>query len=436
MLLLGVAVACGYGRAEGERASLNRQDARVLPGITVLLRDSLSLLRGKRVGLVTNQTGIDETGKSTIDLLYAALRPATTDLTAQGSRLAADQSGLKALFSPEHGIRGTEDRSDIANTRDERTGLPVYSLFASATVAPPDSLLRDLDAIVVDLFDIGTRTWTYVGVMLYTVRAAGRRGIPVLVLDRPNPIGGRAEGAILDSTIANPDDPRPDKPGRAYALYPAPLRHGMTMGEMARWFNDELQLGADLHVIPVRGWRRDMWWDSTRLPWVRPSPNMPSLASALLYPALVPLEASNVSVGRGTATAFQRFGAPWMSADSIAGALNSLRLSGVVFAAEPFTPVQPGDNKFAGQRIAGVRIDVTDRQRVQAARVGAAIVWALHKHHKDSLRIRPLDFDLRFGAPPLREALLRGADPDSLIDGEVQRVVAWQQRVRKHLLYR
>ncbi|HKS05765.1 MAG TPA: DUF1343 domain-containing protein [Gemmatimonadaceae bacterium] len=400
------------------------------------MRDSLSLLRGKRVGLVTNQTGIDESGKSTIDLLYAALSSASGAPAAQDSGLRPQGSGLTALFSPEHGIRGTEDRSNIANERDEKTGLPVYSLFAAATIPPPDSLLRDLDAIVVDLFDIGTRTWTYVGVMLYTVRAAARRGIPVFVLDRPNPIGGRAEGAILDSAIANPDDPSAGKPARAYALYPAPLRHGLTMGEMARWFNAELRLGADLHVIPVRGWRRDMWWDSTRIPWVRPSPNMPSLTSALLYPALVPLEATNVSVGRGTATAFQRFGASWMHAAAVAASLNSLRLSGVSFVAEPFTPVQPGDNKFAGQRIPGVRIDVVDRQRVQSARVGAAIVWALNKQHKDSLRIRSLDFDLRFGSGRLREALIGGADPDSVIDSQVQRVVAWQQKIRPYLLYR
>ena len=421
LAVLALAASCSAGNSRAT-ATPSQRDARVLPGITVLLRDSMALLANKRVGLVTNQTGINEKGESTIDLLAAAL-------ISHGSSLAQ-------LFSPEHGIRGTEDRSDIEHGRDAKTGVPVYSLFTSQTVPPPDSLLRGLDAIVIDLFDIGTRTWTYVGTMLYTMRAAARRGIPVLVLDRPNPLGQRTEGPLLDSAIANPEDPRPERPGRAFALYPAPLRHGLTIGEIARWFNDELRVGADLHVIPAANWNRDEWWDSTGIPWVRPSPNMPTLTSALLYPALVPFERANVSVGRGTPTPFQRFGASWMNSDLVAKSLESLRLSGVSFVVDPFTPNQPSDLKYPGQRIPGVRIDVHDRQRVQAARVGAAIIWALAKAHRDSLKFTLPDFDLRFGSARMREALVRGADPDSLIDNQVQNVIAWQQKVRKYLLYR
>lgn len=417
-----LSAACAGSNSASQGQAPNRPAAVVAPGITVLIRDSLDLLRGKRVGLLTNQTGVDEKGASSIDLLFAALPTRNGKLTL--------------LFSPEHGIRGTEDRTNIANDRDQKTGLAIHSLYSNQTVPPPDSLLRDLDAVVVDLFDIGTRTWTYVGVMLYTVRAAARRGIPVLVLDRPNPLGGRAEGPILDPSIANADDPKPDKPGRAYALYPVPLRHGLTMGEMARMFNSELKIGADLHVIPVSGWSRSMWWDETGIPWVRPSPNMPSLTSALTYPALVALEGSNVSVGRGTLAPFQQFGAPWMNADSVAKLLTSLALSGVEFFSDPFVPEQPGDGKYPGRRIQGVRIDVRDRERLQVARIGAAIVWALAKVHGDSLRLTAQSFDLRFGGARFREALVSGTDPDQVIDGEIAAVVDWQRRMRPYLLYR
>ena len=394
----------------------------VLPGITVLVRDSLAVLKNARVGLVTNQTGIDERGQSDIDVLFAALPKVGGSLTV--------------LFSPEHGIRGTEDRANVADERDAKTKLPIVSLFTTQAVPPPDSALRALDAIAVDLFDIGTRTWTYVGTMVYTMRAAARIGIPVYVLDRPNPLTGRTEGPMLDAALANPDDPSPDRPGRAYALYAAPLRHGMTMGELARWFNDELKIGANLHVIPVRGWTRSLWWDDTGIPWVKPSPNIPSLTSALLYPALVAFEGSNVSVGRGTPAAFQRFGAPWMNADSVARLLTRQSLGGVTFTAESFTPQSPGDGKYAGRRIPGVRVDVTARDRVQVARVGAAILWVLGRVHPDSLRITPATFDERFGSAAVRTALLGGQDPDDVVDQEVARAVAWQQQVRKYLLYR
>ena len=193
----------------------------------------------------------------------------------------------------------------------------------------PDSTLRGLDVLVVDLQDIGTRTWTYVGSIIYSMRAAARNQLPIVVLDRPNPLGGvRADGPLLDPSIANAEDPTPTRPGKAYALYPAPLRHGMTMGELARFFNAKLGLNARLHVVPMDGWRRTMWLDETGLPWVRPSPNLPTLASATSYPSLVPYEATNVSVGRGTPDAFQRFGAPWLRADSVVALLRSAPAAG------------------------------------------------------------------------------------------------------------
>jgi uncharacterized protein YbbC (DUF1343 family) len=417
-----VGAACTSSRA-AERGMV--PSGRVRPGITVLLEDSIHLVRGKRIGLLTNQTGLDEGGRSDIDLL------------ASGERARAAGVRLVTLFSPEHGIRGTEDRTNIASGVDERTGLPIISLYTTTTIAPPDSALRGLDALVFDLQDIGTRTWTYVGSMLYAMRAARRNGIPFVVLDRPNPITGEhADGPMLDSALANSEDPSPEHPGRAYALYPFPLRHAMTMGEMARYYNEELSIGADLHVIPAKGWRRAMWYDQTGLPWVKPSPNMPSLTSALIYPALVALEATNVSVGRGTAEAFQRFGAPWLAADSVAALLNERDLGGVRFESEAFTPRAPTDRKYDGLRIPGVRIVVTSRERVQPGRIGAAILWALARTARDSLRISALAFDLRFGSTALRERLMRGDDPDAVLDSELPAVVAFQERARRYWLYR
>ena len=399
-------------------------EARVRPGITILLRDSIHLIRGKRIGLLTNQTGIDEKGNSDIDLL-------------RDKRARAAGVNLVQLFSPEHGLRGTEDRENIASGIDAKSGLPVYSLYGRQTVAPPDSILRSLDALVFDLQDIGTRTWTYVGAMIYSMRASARVRKPIIVLDRPNPITGYIiEGPVLDSSLANPNDPEPGRPGQAYALWPVPLRHGMTIGELALYFNDVLKIRADLHVVPVQGWRRDVWFDLTGLPWVKPSPNMPSLQSAMLYPGLVAFEATNLSVGRGTPEAFQRLGAPWLNAAATVAILREREIPGARFYVENFTPVNPTDGKYGGQAIPGIKIVVYNRSNLQAARVGASLLWAIRKTAGDKLTIRNREFDLRFGSPPVREALLRGEDPDALIDREYKAAYAFRQSTRQYLIYR
>jgi uncharacterized protein YbbC (DUF1343 family) len=293
-----------------------------------------------------------------------------------------------------------------------------------------------VETIIFDLQDIGTRTWTYTGLMVYTLRAAARNKIPIVVLDRPNPItGSREEGPMLDAALANNADPEPGKPGKSYALYPAPLRHGMTMGELALFFNEELAIKANLTVVPVRGWRRAMWFDETKLPWVKPSPNLPTLTSALVYPALVAFERANVSVGRGTDIAFQRIGAPWMNAKAVADLLNDRLIPGVTFRAELFTPRAPTDGKYPETEIPGVRIVVTDRNTMNPSRVGAALLWAIAKTSPDSLKISNTGFDERFGAAVLRDALMRGDDPDSVIDLELPAVTAFRDKIRKYLLY-
>lgn len=430
---IAVTAACGGNRSpndmplpdDGLDAGQMRGNRRVRLGISVLLDDSVKLIAGKRVGLITNQTGVDERGRRSIDLLATDPR--------------ALRAGVKLtrLFAPEHGVQGTADRPNLANDTDLKTGLVVYSLYQQSTIAPPDSLLQDIDVVVVDLQDIGTRTWTYVGVMLYAMKAAERRNIPVLVLDRPNPLTGtRAEGAVLDSALSNPNEPTAAKPSNGFALYPMPLRHGLTMGELARFFNEQLKIGARLTVVPMRNWRRQMWYDETSLDWVRPSPNLPTLVSALLYPALVPFEASNLSVGRGTSEPFQRFGASWLRADTLVRLLEDLSLTGVRFHAERFTPHQPGDRKFAELSIPGVRIEVLDRDLVQPGRIGAAILWALARTQPDSLRLTNKGFDERMGSSRVREAILAGADPDAVIDRQLPALVLFQREARRIYLYR
>jgi uncharacterized protein YbbC (DUF1343 family) len=396
---------------------------KVKPGITVLLDDSLELLRGKRIALLTNQTGINEKRDSDIDLL-------------RGAKAQRANVKLVMLLSPEHGIRGDEDRQNVANEIDKKSGLPIYSLYGSQTMAPPDSLMRQIDALVFDLQDIGTRTWTYVGAMIYSMRAAARNGKMMVVLDRPNPITGFfVEGPVLDSTLANSDDPTPGKPGLAYALYPMPLRHGLTMGEMALFFNDQLKIKANLRVVSMTGWRRELWFDRTGLPWVKPSPNMPSLQSAMLYPGLVAFEGTNLSVGRGTQTAFQLIGAPWLKAKETVALLRDRELRGVRFYDETFTPQSPTDGKYSGQTIPGIRIAIINRSSMQSARVGAALLWAINKTSGSSLTINDRAFDLRFGAARVREALLRGEDPDAVIDREYREAYIFRERARRFLLY-
>lgn len=419
ILIAGCAGALGCVAGHQPPAAAVRPE-RIVPGITVLLQDSIQLVSGKRVGLLTNQTGIDRSGRSDAALLAGS--PAVH---------------LVMLFSPEHGLRGTEDREFVAGGVDTATRVPVYSLYGATVLPPPDSLLRKLDVLVIDLQDVGTRTWTYVGSMLYAMEAAARVQVPVVVLDRPNPItGSHTDGPLLDSALADDQPSAPGRAARPYALSPMPLRHGLTMGELALYYNDQLGLHADLHVVSARNWRRSLWFDQTGLPWVRPSPNLPSLASALIYPALVPFEGTNVSVGRGTPTAFQRLGSPWMDAHQIAEILSKRRLPGVRFAVESFTPHAPTDGKYGGRRIRGVRIIVTDRDAFQAGRVSATLLWAIAGVNGDSLHVDTLAFDLRFGDPAARAALMRGEDPDSVMNRELPGVAAFAERAGRYELYK
>jgi uncharacterized protein YbbC (DUF1343 family)/CubicO group peptidase (beta-lactamase class C family) len=324
-------------------------DATVLSGIDVLKAENFTSLRGRKIGLVTNHTGRALTGESTIDLLAHA----------PGVKLVA-------LFSPEHGIRGAADES-VASSRDEKTGLPVYSLYGETT-RPTSQMLEGIDTIVFDIADVGVRFYTYETTMAYVMEEAAKRQIKMVVLDRVNPIDGfTVEGPTLDKSLL-----------AFVGYFPMPVRHGMTMGELAKLFNAENKIGADLTVVPLRGWRRELWFDQTGVPWTNPSPNMRNLNEATLYPGVALIEGTNVSVGRGTDSPFEHIGAPWMDGPKLAAALNARRLPGVRFYPTSFTPAT---SAFKGEACSGVYMLVTDRNTLEPVRLGVEIASAIYKQH-------------------------------------------------------
>ena len=329
----------------------------VLTGIDVLARDHFAALRGLKIGLITNQTGIDRQRRSTIDLLHAA----------PGVQLVA-------LFSPEHGIRGELDEK-VGDSRDARTGLPIYSLYG-ASRAPSAAQLAGVDALVFDIQDIGCRFYTYISTLGECLTAAAGAGKKFIVLDRPNPISGaRVEGPMLvgDRSFT--------------AWHELPVRHGMTVGELAKLFAAERAPGADLTVVPCEGWTRDMWFDETSLPWINPSPNMRSLTAATLYPGVGLIETCSVSVGRGTDRPFEILGAPYIDDRQLSAALNSADLPGVRFIPVRFTPQA---SVFKGEDCGGVQIILTNRESFSALDLGMVLASTLQRLHPGELKIERL----------------------------------------------
>jgi uncharacterized protein YbbC (DUF1343 family)/CubicO group peptidase (beta-lactamase class C family) len=375
----------------------------VLSGIDVLRADGFAPLRGKRVGLVTNHTGVSRDGASTIDVLHGA-----------------KDVKLTALFSPEHGIRGTLD-DKVASSTDEKTGLPIHSLYGE-TRRPTAAMLADLDVLVVDLQDIGARFYTYTTTLAYVLEEAAKRSLPVVVLDRPNPINGfQIEGPALDKAQV----------GFTGYFAPMPIRHGMTVGELARLFNGENKIGADVTVVAARNWQRDAWFDETSLPWVNPSPNMRNLIQATVYPGIGAIETTNLSVGRGTDTPFEQVGAPWIDGPALADALNARRIPGIRFYPVRFTPTS---SKYAGQACQGVFLIVTDRASLRPVRLGVEIAAMLHKMYRASFELDAAE--RLFGS---REGLARiraGDDPAAIAASWSVADSRWRLLRAPYLLYR
>ena len=389
---------------------------RVELGCERLFESAFELIAGRRVGLITNPSGVNSSLEATADRLYRT----------EGTELVA-------LFGPEHGIRGdaedgvaVEDAVLADTLRDPRTGIPVHSLYGERRRPDPDQL-SGLDVLVFDIQDVGARFYTYLYTMSLAMEAAAEAGLPFVVLDRPNPIGGReVEGNVLEPAFAS-----------FVGLYPIPVRHGMTAGELARLFNEAHGIGADLHVVETQGWHRDLYWDDLGLPWVAPSPNMPTPATAVVYPGMCFFEGTNVSEGRGTTRPFEQVGAPYIDAFRLADHLNQLDLPGA-----RFRPVflSPSFGKYAGEACQGIHLHVLDRLAFRAVATGFHTLIAVRQLWPDQFAWRVPskgihNFDRLAGSDRVRLAIDGGAGVEDLEAEWAGQRQAFLERRQQFLLY-
>jgi uncharacterized protein YbbC (DUF1343 family) len=380
----------------------SRHATRVQIGLDVLESQKFAPLRGKHVGLITNHTGLDSQGRSTVDVL---------------SHAAGVQ--LIALFSPEHGLAGRNDEK-ITSSKDPATGLPVHSLYGE-TLRPTDEMLKGIDALVFDVQDAGVRFYTYTATMAYCMEEAAKRQIAFFVLDRPNPLGGEiVEGPMLDGDKTN-----------FVGYFPLPVRYGLTIGELAQLFNAENHIGVDLHVIAMKNWHRNYFFESTGIKWIPPSPNLRTTKGSILYPGIEILQNAGVSVGRGTQTPFEEFGAPWLNGDDVASALNGRHLPGLHFTAQPFIPIV---GLYSGERCGGVAVRITERGAVRSMRMGLEIAMTLH-------RLYPQQFDpekllLLIGNSDTIQQLQAGVAPETIVANWSAALSTFDQIRRKYFLYK
>jgi uncharacterized protein YbbC (DUF1343 family) len=404
-ILMRCAIAfglCCFLTAPARGKSGQARALQIETGIDALEAQHFAPLRGKRVGLITNQTGVDANGRRTIDVLSKA----------EGVKLVV-------IFSPEHGIAASED-SAVINAADSATGLPIYSLYGE-TRRPTDAMLQGIDAIVFDIQDAGVRFYTYVTTMAYCMEAAAKHNIPFFVLDRPNPLGGEIiEGPMLDADKLS-----------FVGYFPMPVRYAMTLGELAKMFNAENKIGADLQVVEMRNWRRsEMYW-MTGLPWIAPSPNLPGVANLIPYPGIEILQAGGVSVGRGTDSAFWEFGAPWIKPEELLAELKRRPIAGVTFEAKIFTPKT---GPYAGEKCEGVGLTVTDRDAFHSMLMGLEIAEALHKLYPQQFQIEKMITLL--GAQSTVECLRRGDAPKAIVAGWDSDLAKFRTMRAKYLIYR
>ncbi|WP_236712768.1 exo-beta-N-acetylmuramidase NamZ domain-containing protein [Peribacillus muralis] len=397
----------GIVSSKSVTADNEKKKNKVSPGIEVLLKDDKNVLSGKKVGLITNPTGIDSELTSIVDLLH-------DDPDIQ----------LTALFGPEHGVRGdAQAGASVEFYIDEKTGLPVYSLYGK-TKKPTPEMLKDVEVLVFDIQDVGTRFYTYIYTMAYAMEAAKENDIPFIVLDRPNPQGGvSVEGPILEPEFSS-----------FVGMYPIPLKHGMTVGELATLFNKQFKIGADLKVIKMKGWKRDMDYDDTGLPFVLPSPNIPTVSTTFVYPATGLIEGTNVSEGRGTTKPFELIGAPYINSDELAGKLNALRLPGVKFRAASFTPTF---SKHAGKLSHGVEIYVSDRKKFKAVPTGLHIIKTIHDLYPNDFEfLQANNFSLLIGNGWVKGKIEDGASVNEIMSEYEDDLDAFKKVRKKYLLYR
>ena len=397
----------GIVSSKSVTAVKEKKKQKVIPGIEVLLKEEKNVLSGKKVGLITNPTGIDSKLTSIVDLLHD-----DPDIN------------LTALFGPEHGVRGdAQAGASVEYYIDEKTGLPVYSLYGK-TKKPTPEMLKDVEVLVFDIQDVGTRYYTYIYTMAYAMEAAKENDIPFIVLDRPNPQGGESvDGPVLEPEFSS-----------FVGLYPIPLKHGMTVGELATLFNKEFKIGADLKVIKMKGWKRDMDYDDTGLPFVLPSPNMPTVSTTFVYPATGLIEGTNVSEGRGTTKPFELIGAPYINGDELAGKLNALRLPGVKFRAASFTPTF---SKHAGKLSHGVEVYITDREEFKAVPTGLHIIKTIQDLYPGNFEfLAANNFNLLIGNGWIMSRIKEGSSVNEIMKEYQVKQDAFKKVRRNYLLYK
>lgn len=376
-----------------------------LTGLDVLERDGFKQLAGKKVGLITNQTSVDMNGINAVDVFSKA-----------------GNFTLAAIFSPEHGFRGTEEGGAyIENSSDPVTGVPVFSLYGKNKQRPTPEMMRGLDVIVFDIQDIGARFYTYLTTMGYAMEEAANAGIPFVVLDRPNPIGGLVEGPVLEKGVS-----------AFTAYFPVPTRHGFTAGEMALFHKADKNLKMDLTVVKMEGWNRGMFFDQTGVVWINPSPNIRNVDAEVLYPGLGCFEAANVSVGRGTDRPFLWFGAPWMKAERIAKKMNAAGLRGVKLTVQKLTPAK---DVYEGKACEGIRIDVTDKAAVRALDVFAEAAYWLRKYNKKDFVLKPEEIRKMTGSSDFYKLLEEGKKPAEIIAAFEKNSAAFRDGAAKFRLY-
>jgi uncharacterized protein YbbC (DUF1343 family) len=387
--------------------AVSAQQTAVIPGIEVFLSDVPARLKGKRVGLITNHSAVDRRKVPDVDLIAAH-----KDLK------------LVALFAPEHGIRGTAAAgAKIVDEVDEKTGVPVYSLYGAEDRGPTPEMLKDVDVLVYDLLEVGGRTWTYVSTMALSMKAAKQKGIPFVVLDRPNPIGGDiVEGALIDSGFTS-----------FVGYYPIPARHGMTVGELAKMFNEKFGIGADLIIVQAKNWNRSQWFDETGLPWTNPSPNLRSLAALNSYPGSVYFEGTTVAEGRGTDRPFEQIGAPWLKSAEVVAAMNARKLPGVKFEAISL-PIDSTGRKFGGQTVPGIRYVITDRKAYRPVRTTLLLIDEIRRQNPKEFAWRG-SIDRLTGSAKVRAAI-EGGTLDALLAEWDRQAAAFKTESRKYFLYR
>ncbi|MGA7558600.1 MAG: serine hydrolase [Terriglobales bacterium] len=407
-----IATLTGYNEMQSAARKLAVRNGTVKTGIDVLEETkfaALHPLRGgapRSLGLLTNQTGVDAEGRRTIDVLASV--PGIS---------------LDAIFSPEHGVTGTLDTTDVKNTKDATTGIEVYSVYGASDVArrPPMDVLKRLEAVVIDLADAGVRFYTYEATTGYFLEAAAKAGVEIVILDRPNPITGSfVQGPVSDAGQE-----------KFTNYFPVPVRHGMTLGELAKMFNAERHIGAKLEVVPMDGWQPGDWFDSTGLPWVNPSPNLRSLTEATLYPGVAMIEGANISVGRGTDTPFEVVGAPWIKSRELAAYLNARAIQGVRFIPIVFTP---SSSNFAGETCQGVNLIVLDRNTLDSPELGIELASALYKLYANDFKLEKMA-DLLVNQAVF-EALAAGEDPRRIAEDWQEPLQTFVRLREKYLLYK